>query len=116
MGAVRRGQRRPLLALEIVVDYEFVVALGQDQVDAGPIEVRVEQQMRIGHHKGARGWLGMQRIGLYMVGLYMAVCAVSGPGVDAANVVQLNTTMKAVNIYVILLPAISPGLAGRNCL
>ncbi len=47
MRAVGRGQRRALLGLEIIVQDEFVIVLGQDQIDAGPLEVCVEKQMRV---------------------------------------------------------------------
>ena len=43
MGAVGRGQRGALLALEVVVQDQFAVVVGQDQVDAGPLEICVEQ-------------------------------------------------------------------------
>ena len=54
MGAIGRGQRGALLALEVVMQHEFVVVLGQDQIDAGPLEVAVEQQMRIRDDNGVR--------------------------------------------------------------
>ena len=34
MGAIGRRQRRPLLALEVIVQDEFVAVAGQDEVDA----------------------------------------------------------------------------------
>ena len=55
MSAVRRGQRRTLLALEVIVKDQFGVVLGQDQVDAGPLEVCVEKQMRVGNDDRVRG-------------------------------------------------------------
>jgi hypothetical protein len=60
MRAIRRGQRRALLALEVIVKHEFGVVLGQDQVDAGPFEVRVEKQMRVGNDDRVRRNLGVR--------------------------------------------------------
>ena len=54
MGAVGRGQRGALLALEVIVQDQFVVVVGEDQIDAGPLEVSVEQQMRVGDDDGVR--------------------------------------------------------------
>ena len=45
--AIGRRQRRALLALEVILQDQFVVVPGKDQVDAGPLEVAVEQQLRV---------------------------------------------------------------------
>ncbi|MGL3212640.1 hypothetical protein [Bradyrhizobium sp. BR 1433] len=47
MRAVRRRQRRALLALEIVVQDEFPIVLRDDEVEPGPLEVAGEQQLPI---------------------------------------------------------------------
>ena len=47
MGAIGRRQRGALLALEVILQDQFLVVLGKDQVDAGPLEIAVEQQMRV---------------------------------------------------------------------
>ena len=47
MGAIGRGQRRVLLALEVVLQDQLLVVVGKDQVDAGSLEIAVEQQMRV---------------------------------------------------------------------
>ena len=47
MGAVGRGQRRALLALEVIMQDQFLIVLGKDQIDAGPLEISVEKQMRV---------------------------------------------------------------------
>ena len=52
VGAVGRGQRRALLALEVLAQHEFLVATGEDKVDARPLEVAVEQQMSIRNNYG----------------------------------------------------------------
>ena len=43
MGAVGRGQRRALLALEIILQHQLAIVLGKDEVDAGSLEVAIEQ-------------------------------------------------------------------------
>ena len=48
MRAVGRGQRRALLALEVIVQDQLAVVLGKDEVDARSLEIAVEQQMRVG--------------------------------------------------------------------
>ena len=52
MGAIGRGQRRPLLALEVIMQHEFAVVAGQDQVDARPLEIAGEQQMGVRNDNG----------------------------------------------------------------
>ena len=54
MSAVGRRQRCAVLALEVIVHDQFVVVLGKDQVDAGPLEVSVEQQLGIRNRDAAR--------------------------------------------------------------
>ena len=54
MGAIGRGQRRALLALEIVVQHQLAVVLGEDEVDARALEVAGEQQMRVGNDDRVR--------------------------------------------------------------
>ena len=54
MGAIGRRQRGALLALEVIVQDQFVVVLGKDQVDAGPLEVAAEKQMRVRDDDGVR--------------------------------------------------------------
>src|SRR5947209_19707596 len=55
MGAVGRRQRSALLALEVIRQEQFVVILGKDQVNAGSLEIAVEQQMRSGDDDRIRG-------------------------------------------------------------
>src|SRR4029077_19726705 len=45
--AVRRGQRGALLALEVLMQDEFTVTIGEDEVDPRPLEVAVEEQIGI---------------------------------------------------------------------
>ena len=52
VGAIGRGQRGAFLALEVLAQHELLVATGEDQVDARPLEVAVEQQMSIRNNYG----------------------------------------------------------------
>jgi hypothetical protein len=52
MGAIERRQRAVMLALEVIMHDQFAVGVGKDQVDAGPLEVCAEQQMRVGDDNG----------------------------------------------------------------
>ena len=52
VGAIGRGQRGALLALEVLMQDELAVAVGEDQVDARPLEVAVEEQMGIRNNYG----------------------------------------------------------------
>ena len=52
VGAIGRGQRGPFLALEVLAQHEFLVAAGEDQVDARPLEIPMEQQMSIRNNYG----------------------------------------------------------------
>jgi hypothetical protein len=45
--AVGRGQRHALLALEVIMQDQFLGVLGKDQIDAGTLEFSVEKQVRI---------------------------------------------------------------------
>jgi hypothetical protein len=60
VGAIGRRQRGALLALEVIVQHQFMVVPGKHQVDAGPLEVSVEQQLRVGNNDGVRG--NMRRV------------------------------------------------------
>ena len=62
MRAVGRGDRRALLALEVIVQDEFVVVPGQDQVDAGALEIAIEQELRIGNDDRIRRRMHMAGI------------------------------------------------------
>ena len=54
VGAIRRGQRGAFLALEVLGQHDLAVTAGEDQVDAGALEVAVEQQMSIRNNYGVR--------------------------------------------------------------
>ena len=48
VGAIGRRKRSALLALEVILQDQFVVVLGKNQVDAGPLEISIEKQLRVG--------------------------------------------------------------------
>ena len=52
--AIGRRQRRALLALEVIMQDQLVVVPGKDQVDAGPLEVAIEKQLRVRDDDGVR--------------------------------------------------------------
>ena len=54
MGAIGRRQRSALLALEVIVQDQFVVVFGKDQVKAGSLEISVEKQLRVRNDNGIR--------------------------------------------------------------
>ena len=91
MGAIGRRQRGALLALEVIVQDQFVVVLGKDQVDAGPLEVAVEQQMRVRDDDGVRRRVRGYRIDMVM-GIGMSTRTVNVQlGVEFADEIQLAT-------------------------
>ena len=52
VGTIGGSQRRPLLALEVVMQDELAVVAGENQVDARSLEVAVEQQVGIRNGNG----------------------------------------------------------------
>lgn len=56
--ALGRGQCCALLALEVIVQNQLVVAIREDQVDARALVVAAEQQMDIGNDNGVRRSVG----------------------------------------------------------
>ena len=65
--AFRRNQRRALSAVEVIGHHHAVVAIGDDQVVAGPRIVTCKQQMRIGNGNGAGEVMMGQRIDVDML-------------------------------------------------
>ncbi len=51
--AVGRGDRRALVAPEIIVNDEIVPIMGQHEVEAGALEIAVEDQVRVGNDERA---------------------------------------------------------------
>jgi hypothetical protein len=74
------------------VQDQFVVALGQDQVNAGALEVGVEQEMRIGNDDRIRRRMDMARIQLDEVGMIPRPFR-GKSAVKLASVIQRATTI-----------------------
>src|SRR6266481_3856606 len=102
MGAVGRRQRSALLALEVIRQEQFVVILGKDQVNAGSLEIAVEQQMRSGDDDRIRGgvrsgWRNSLEVAMRM---RMRAWTSNGEhGIIFAGVIQSNPA--TVKIYLI---------------
>ena len=63
MSAVGRGQRRALLALEVIMKDLFLIVPGKDQIDAGPLEISVEKQLRVrDDNRARRNMRGVNRL------------------------------------------------------
>src|SRR5262249_40214892 len=56
------SQRRVLVALEVVGEPQLVVALADDEVGTGLLEVAGEQQLRVGNNDRIRRCLGSHRL------------------------------------------------------
>jgi hypothetical protein len=97
VSAVGRGQRSVLLALEVIVQDQFLMVLGKDQINTGPLEFSVEEQMRIRHDDRARRDMGSpNRLDVVVEML----AAVSGKlRFECTSVIQRATAM--VNEYII---------------
>ncbi len=80
-----------LLALEIIVQDEFAVVLGKDQVDAGALEIGVEQKMRVGDEDRIRGRVRGQMIDVEIGGGMRPRAVRRKRGVKFANVIQRAT-------------------------
>ena len=66
IGAIGRGQRRVLLALEIIGEPQLVIILADDEVGAGALEVAAEQQLRVVDDDRIRRCLGRHRIDMHL--------------------------------------------------
>jgi hypothetical protein len=85
-----------MFALEVVVHDQFAVGIGKNQVDAGPLEVRAEQQMRVRNDDGVG-----RRVRRRMLDLHMGMRseAVRGQfGVEFANEIQWATAKWLIHI------------------
>jgi hypothetical protein len=54
VGAIGRRQRRAIFALEVILQNQFVVVLGKDEVDARPLEVSLKKQIGVRNDDGVR--------------------------------------------------------------
>jgi hypothetical protein len=66
IGAVGRSQRRALVALEIVRQHQFLVIPGDDEVEAGPLEVAVEEKIGVLDDDRIRRRPGVHRLDLQL--------------------------------------------------
>ena len=58
IGAIGRRQRRALFAREVILQNQFVIVFGNNEIGAGALEISVEQQVRIRNDDGARRYRG----------------------------------------------------------
>lgn len=102
MGAIGRGDRGALLALEVIVDDELVSVIGQHEIDACALEVAMEQEIGIGNNERALRRVPMTQDGKcidVVMGGRVETLAMQGErGVKFASVVQRGSTAKRVNI------------------
>ncbi len=99
MGAIGGRQGSPLLALEVVLQDQFVIVLGKDQVKAGPLEISVEKQLDVRDDNGVRrGMPGRRRKGLDVdVGMGKRAWDVSRQlGVKFASKIQRATKKRLI--------------------
>lgn len=71
VGAIGRGERRALVAPEIIVNDEVVPVMGQNEVETRALELAVKDQVRIGNNDGTIGQMAvrLRREGLGVKGL-----------------------------------------------
>ena len=104
MSAVGRRQCRALLALEVIMEGQFLIVPGKDQIDAGPLELSVKEQVRIRDDNRIR-WSVRSVDGLDVeVAIGMQARPVSGSlgvkfafGVEFARIIQ-GTPQWLINI------------------
>ena len=67
---------------------QFVIVLGKDQIDTGPLEVSVEQQVGVGNDDRARRRMRRHRIDAE-IAMGMRTRVIRGePGVEFTGVIQ----------------------------
>ena len=91
MGAIGRRQRGALLALEVIVQHQLLLVVGKHEVDAGPLEISVEEQLRVRNDDGACGRVRRVRGNAFHMGMPIGMQArpvSSKLGVEFAGVVQ----------------------------
>ena len=100
MGAIGRRQRGALLALEVILQDQFAVVPGQDQVDAGSLEISVEQQLRVGDDNGASGGpMCRHRIDVDVRMVRRTRAIKRQFGVEFAGVIQRSTPKKGYYLH-----------------
>ena len=89
--AIGRRQCRVLLSLEVIVQDQFPMVVGKDEIDAGTLEIAVEEQLRVGNDdRTCRRMRRMRGRRLEVaVSLLMQTRAVSSKiGVEFTGVIQ----------------------------
>jgi hypothetical protein len=75
-----------------------VVILVQDEVKAGPLEVRMKKKMRVGNNNGVRG--RRMRTNVFYVNVF--VCPITRiarkRGVELARIIQRQPPLSLINI------------------
>ena len=66
MGAIGRRQRGALLAPEVIRNDQLVVVLRDHEIETGPLEVAVEQQMRVLDDDRTRRCMGRYRLYMHL--------------------------------------------------
>ena len=88
MSAVGRGQRRVLLALEVIMQDEFAAVAGKNEIDTGTLELCAEQQMRVGNDNGVRRNVrGVNRFGINVTARVLAQ-RIRNRGIKFAGVIH----------------------------
>ena len=68
---------------------KFAVVVGKNEIDAGPLELRVEQQLRVGNDNGVVGRVGaVNRLDMRKAPEIRAKAAGVLVGVDFTRVIQ----------------------------
>ena len=101
VGAIGRCQRGALFALEVIMQHQFVVVPGKDQVDAGALEVAVEQQLRVRDNyracRNMRGVVGKSLDVALPIGM-QARAIDRQIGIEFAGVIQMGPRQKLIFI------------------
>jgi hypothetical protein len=96
VSAIGRSQCGALLALEVILQDQFAVITGEDQVDTGPLEISGEEQMRIANNDGA--WRRARRNTVDMdVCARMSALAVRQPIIKSSGQAQRDTAAVKIN-------------------
>ena len=101
VSAIGRSQRGALLAPEVIMQHQFAVAVGEDQIEARPLEVAVEQQVGIRNDNGVGRRMRRNAVDVDRT-MEMRTMAVRQHIGKFAGQTQNGTVAAKVNIYTIL--------------
>ncbi|XIA66134.1 hypothetical protein ACFIOY_08680 [Bradyrhizobium sp. TZ2] len=124
VGAIGRSQRRPLLALEVILQDEFAVIAGENEVDARPLEIAGEEQMGIRNNNGVgrrmcRNFVDTHvpnRLGTLAVGQQIGEFTGQAQKGTIGAKVNIYTILKGLNLHITGQPFAEPIYMGRNLL